>query len=151
MAKRKKQYAADVMKLILGAGIGYTICSTFPRIPDSQGWVTFPSQTVGMFIGAVILALLSKKDRHLNVFFNKATFKNIFEGFNSSLGTFFYLTAMMLSSVSTAFTLSQMTPVISTFCGLTILHERKRGKTLAYTFSGVAVIVVGGVMTSFLR
>lgn len=103
---QKKQFAANVTKLILGAGIGYTICSTFPRIPDASGWVTFPSQTVGMFLGAVILALMSKKDRHWNVFFNKSAFLNIIEGFNSSLGTFFYQTAMMLTSVSTAFTLS---------------------------------------------
>ncbi|XIF19808.1 MAG: ribose uptake protein RbsU [Acetilactobacillus jinshanensis] len=58
---------------------------------------------------------------------------------------------MILNGVSTGFTLSQMTTVVATFVGLVILHEHKRGKSLVYTLSGVALVVIGGVMTGFIH
>ena len=150
-AADKRTFIKNVIQLILGTGIGYTACSTLPRIPHAQGWVTFPPQSIGMLLGAVLLSFCFKEYRQQKPLLSRDTFKNIFEGFNSGLGTFFYLVAMMLNGVSTAFTLSQMTPVIATFGGLVILHEHKRGKALTCTLIGLVAIVIGGIMTSFIK
>ncbi|XIF19809.1 MAG: ribose uptake protein RbsU [Acetilactobacillus jinshanensis] len=54
----KKTLIKYVLELIVGTGIGYTACSTLPRIPDVSGWSTFPAQTVGMIVSAVMIGLM---------------------------------------------------------------------------------------------
>ena len=147
----KRAFAKNIIQLILGTGIGYTACSTLPRIPNAQGWATFPPQTVGMIVSAVVFSLLIKKYRAQKPLFSSKTFKNLLTGFNSGLGTFSYLISMILNGVSTGFTLSQMTTVVATFVGLVILHEHKTGRSLFYTLSGVVLVVLGGVMTGFIH
>lgn len=147
--KNKKKFIKYVLELIIGTGIGYTACSTLPRIPDASGWSTFPGQTVGMIISAVLIALIFYPRSHAVL--SKATFTNVLTGFNSGFGTLSYLISMILNGVSTGFTLSQMTIVVATFIGLVVLREHKSGKSLAYTLSGVALVVLGGVMTGFIH
>lgn len=146
-----KKKTKNIILLIFGTGIGYTAFSTLPKIPNAQGPVTFPPSALGMLLGAIGLTLCFKKYRNVQIFKDPYVLKNIFEGLNSGLGTFFYMISFMINGVATAFTLSQMTPVIATFGGLVILHDHKRGKTLAYTLIGLSWIVFGGILTSFIR
>lgn len=138
-----------LIELILGSMIGYGACSTFPKVPQANGWVTFPPQAVGMIVSAVIIALIIPKYRHL--IFSRLTFKNMATGFNTSLGTIGYLVSLMINGVSTAFTLSQMSIVVGTLVGLIILHEHKSKRELVYIIAGMLLVVIGGVMTSFIK
>ncbi|XIF19886.1 MAG: ribose uptake protein RbsU [Acetilactobacillus jinshanensis] len=72
-------------------------------------------------------------------------------GFNSGLGTFAYLGSIVLIGLSTGFTISQMNIVISTIAGLFFMHENKHGKALFNTIAGLILVVIGGVVTGFLR
>ncbi|MBW1605909.1 GRP family sugar transporter [Lactobacillus sp. Sy-1] len=147
----KREFTKSLIELIVGSGIGYTACSTFPKITGADGWTTFPPQSLGMFAGAIIFSLLIKDYRDQKPLFKKETFRNVLTGFNSGIGTAGYLISITLNGVSTGFTLSQMCVVVSTFGGLVILHEHKTGKSLLYTVSGVAMVLIGGIMTSFIR
>ncbi|XIF20136.1 MAG: Hypothetical protein AJITA_00857 [Acetilactobacillus jinshanensis] len=49
-----------IIQLILGSLFGYGCCSTLPKIPQTNGWSTFPPQAVGMIVSAVLLALILK-------------------------------------------------------------------------------------------
>ncbi|MEJ6400306.1 GRP family sugar transporter [Nicoliella lavandulae] len=147
----KREFTKNIIQLIVGSGIGYTACSTLPKITGADGWTTFPPQSIGMFAAAVIFSLLIKSYRDQKPLFKKETFKNMFTGFNSGIGTTGYLISITLNGVSTGFTLSQMCVVVSTFGGLVILRERKSGKSLIFTICGVALVLVGGIMTSFIR
>lgn len=147
----KVKMAKDIVKLLLGTGIGYTACSTLPKIPETNGWSTYPPSSVGMIVGAVLLTLVIKKYRDQHELFTKGTLKNMFTGINSGLGSFTYLVTIMLAGVSTGFTLSQMSTVVSVLDGLLILHERKNHKALMYTFSGLLLVIVGGVITGFIQ
>ena len=147
----KVKFTRDVIKLLLGTGVGYTACSTLPKIPETNGWATYPPSSIGMLIGAVSLSLIIKKYRDQHELFTHGTMKNILTGINSGLGSFTYLVAIMLNGVSTGFTLSQMSTVVSVLSGLLILHEHKNHKALIYTFLGLFLVIIGGVITGFIR
>ncbi|UQS86933.1 GRP family sugar transporter [Nicoliella spurrieriana] len=147
----KREFTKNLIQLIIGSGVGYTACSTFPKVTGASGWTTFPSQSVGMFAAAVLFSLVIKEFRDQKPLFDHTTLRNIFTGISSGIGTAGYLVSITLNGVSTGFTLSQMCVVVSTFGGIVILHEHKVGKSLVYTVCGVALVLVGGIMTSFIR
>jgi glucose uptake protein len=147
----KKAMTASLIQLILGAGVGYAACSTLPKITGKSGWTTFPPQAVGMLFAAVVFSFIIKGYREQKPLVAKSTLKNIWSGINSGIGSTGYLISITLNGVSTGFTLSQMCVVVSTFCGLVILREHKAGKALVFTLSGVALILIGGIMTSHIR
>ncbi|QBP18193.1 GRP family sugar transporter [Acetilactobacillus jinshanensis] len=146
----KMQVTKAVIKLLLGAGIGYTACSTLPKIPEASGWSTFPPQAIGMLVSAVAFSLMIRKYHAGKLLFSKGTLKNMITGVNSGLGSLSYLITIMLCGISTGFTLSQMSTVVSTFGGLIFFKEHRHGKTLAYTLSGLFLVVIGGVITGFI-
>ncbi|MHA8110796.1 GRP family sugar transporter [Lactobacillaceae bacterium Melli_B4] len=147
----KKTMTASLIQLVIGSGIGYTACSTLPKLTGKSGWATFPPQAIGMVTAAIVFSLIIKGYREQQPLFNRATFKNIFSGINSGIGTTGYLISITLNGVATGFTLSQMCVVVSTFGGLVILREHKVGKALFFTIAGVALVLIGGIMTSSIR
>ncbi|MHA8138552.1 GRP family sugar transporter [Lactobacillaceae bacterium Scapto_B20] len=149
--EKSPHFVKNIMILIFGAALGYGSCSVLPKIPNAAGWATFPPQAIGMFTSATIFALLFKQFRDQQPFFKRSTFKNIITGVSSNLGTFAYMFSILLNGVSTGFTLSQMATVVSTFGGLVILHETKHKKALFYTLTGCLLVVLGCVMTGFIR
>ncbi|XIF19887.1 MAG: ribose uptake protein RbsU [Acetilactobacillus jinshanensis] len=48
------------MMVIFGTGIGYGACSILPKIPETSGWATFPPQSIGMIISAILFAALKR-------------------------------------------------------------------------------------------
>lgn len=147
----QKDLFKAVMKLLIGTGVGYTACSTLPKIPEANGWSTFPPQALGMIISAVVIAILVDKNRGKNLLFSKHTLKNIITGINSGIGTLLYLIAIMLCGISTGFTLSQMCTVVSTFGGLVFFKENKHSKQLTFTLSGLCLVMMGGIITGFIK
>ncbi|QBP18151.1 GRP family sugar transporter [Acetilactobacillus jinshanensis] len=146
-----RSHARDIMMVLLGTGLGYGSCSVLPKIPETSGWATFPPQSIGMIVTAVLIALALKQTRNKETFFGHYTLKNIITGFNSGLGTFSYLGAIVLINLSTGFTISQMNIVISSVAGLLFMHENKHGVALANTIAGLTLVVIGGVVTGFLH
>lgn len=147
----RKAATQDIVQVIVGTGIGYGACSILPKIPETSGWATFPPQSIGMIVSAVLFALCIKKYRNLKVFVGRRTIKNMLTGLNSGLGTFAYLGSIMMVGISTGFTLSQMNIVISSMAGLLFMHENKRGKALFDTIAGLILVLIGGVITGFIQ
>ncbi|MHA8138185.1 GRP family sugar transporter [Lactobacillaceae bacterium Scapto_B20] len=147
----KKTITTSLIQLIIGSGVGYAACSTLPKITGQSGWYTFPPQAIGMVSAAIVFSLVIKGYREQKPLLERHTLKNMFSGINSGIGTTGYLISITLNGVSTGFTLSQMCVVVSTFGGLVILREHKAGKALVFTLAGVALVLVGGIMTSLIR
>lgn len=147
----KANIIKNIALLILGTGIGYTACSVLPKIPETNGWASFPPQSIGMIISALLFAFCLKKKSLKKIVFDRHTLRNIFTGFNSGLGTFTYLVSIMLTNLSTAFTLSQMNIIVTVLGSFLILHEHEHGRSLIYTILGVALVLIGGALTSFLK
>ena len=147
----QKTAMKDVIQVIAGTGIGYGACSVLPKIPETSGWATFPPQSIGMIVSAILFALCIKKYRNLKTFIGRKTIKNMLTGFNSGLGTFAYLASIIMIGISTGFTLSQMNIVISSVAGLLFMHENKHGKALFDTIAGLILVLMGGIITGFIQ
>ena len=149
--KDRRAFLKSLFWLLVGSGFGFVSCSTLPKIPKTSGWSAYPPQALGMALAAVVFALLINRHRIKSLLFGKITLKNIVTGVNSGTGTLCYLISLMINGVSTGFTLSQMAVVVSTFNGIVILHEHKTKRQMIYTLSGLALVVVGGIITGLLE
>lgn len=145
--EKKKNLIRGIFYLIIGS-FGYMGYSFFPRWGQIDGWSAILPQTTGMVIMTFIFMLLPMFRDNTNPIKDSASYKNLITGFSFGFAAFAYLISIKLNGIANGFTLSQMCVVISTILGVFVLKELKTKKELIYTFTGLVVVIIGGLIIS---
>ncbi|WP_300560032.1 GRP family sugar transporter [Companilactobacillus sp.] len=136
------------LAVLVPTTIGYWAYSALPKALDSVSGthLLFP-EMLGIFVGAIIYNLVRTKGKN---FAQKESWQNGIIGIVFGISSLAYIFAAKDVGVATSFVITQMNVVVSTLGGLFILHESKTPREMKFTLSGLALIVVGSVMTAFL-
>ncbi|MFC6323292.1 ribose/proton symporter RbsU [Companilactobacillus baiquanensis] len=139
--------------LVLLAEVGYLGYSAFPQAIEVDGFQAFLPQALGMAVVATIFAVVTKSNRDSKPFTTKSSYTNIISGFFFALAALTYLISARpdVNGLATGFTLSQMSVIIATLGGIYVLHEKKTKKEMVAVLSGLALVVVAGVITAFIK
>ncbi|AKP67368.1 GRP family sugar transporter [Companilactobacillus ginsenosidimutans] len=135
------------LAVLVPTTIGYWAYGALPKAVDASGIHLFFPEMLGIFVGAIIFNLVTTKGKS---FVQKESWMNGLIGIDFGISSLAYLFAAQAAGVATAFVITQLNVVVATLGGLYILHEVKTPKELTYTLSGLALIVVGSVMTAFI-
>lgn len=138
--EKHMDYKGGLMNLIVGS-FGYTACSVFPKITNASGLTNLMPQTLGMFLGGVLMATYYQAKSHNNILTAKVSFKNACVGLLGGLGTYCYLFSLSHLGPATAFPLTQMNVVVSTLGGVFILKEHKDHKEMSFIIAGLILII----------
>lgn len=138
----KKATKKDFLFLILTT-VGYLVYSAFPKTISANAESMFLPQTLGILLGAIIYLLFSKQQV---AFKQKASYLDIFAGIAFGIAAYTYIISAQLNGVTNAFIYGQLSVIISTLGGMTLLGEKQEGKELLTTLAGLALIVVGAVL-----
>ncbi|MQS51689.1 ribose/proton symporter RbsU [Companilactobacillus mishanensis] len=138
--------------LVLCAEVGYLAYSAFPQAITVDGFQAFLPQALGMAVVATIFAIATKGNRQSKPFRTKSSYTNIISGFFFAFAALTYLISARpeVNGLATGFTLSQMNVILATLGGIYVLHESKTRKEMVAVLSGLALVVVAGVITAFL-
>lgn len=135
------------LSVLIPTTVGYWAYSALPKAVDASGIKLFFPEMLGIFIGAIVFNLFRTKGKS---FAQKESWINGLIGLDFGIASLAYIFAAKDAGVATAFVITQLNVVVSTVGALVILHEQKSPRELKYTLSGLALIVVGSVMTAFL-
>lgn len=138
----QKVNAKDLLFLLF-TSIGYWVYSAFPKAVNADAQALFLPQTVGILLGASLYILFTRRPK---VFIQKATWIDVLAGFAFGIGAYSYIISAQMNGVTSAFIYSQLSVIISTIGGMTLLKEYKHGKELTATLVGLGLIVVGAVL-----
>jgi len=153
----KEDGGANAIKgviLVMFAEVGYLGYSAFPQaINKLDGFEAFLPQALGMAVVATIFAIATKSNRAGKPFRTKSSYTNIISGFFFALAALTYLISARpdVNGLATGFTLSQMSVIIATLGGIYILQERKTKKEMTSVLSGLALVVIAGIITAFIK
>ncbi|GCF95401.1 sugar transporter [Enterococcus florum] len=132
--------------VLLGTSVGYWVYSALPKLVDASGDAIFFPQMLGIFIAAAIYVILKQP----TAFASDKSWKAVIVGVIFSISAFAYIFSAQANGVATAYVITQLNVVISTLGGMFILKEEKTPKEFRFTLIGLALIVVGSVITTFL-
>ncbi|MGM9887324.1 MAG: GRP family sugar transporter [Lactococcus sp.] len=104
--------------------------------------IIFP-MSIGMMAGAVLLGGKIK--------IQPVVFKNMFVGIMWGIGNVFMLLAASLAGNAIAFSFSQLGVIISTFCGILFLGEKKTKKEMGYIYIGTVLFVIGAILLGIVK
>ncbi|WP_374286566.1 GRP family sugar transporter [Lactococcus sp.] len=104
--------------------------------------IIFP-MSIGMMVGAVLLGGKIK--------IQPVVFKNMFVGIMWGIGNVFMLLAASLAGNAIAFSFSQLGVIISTFCGILFLGEKKTKKEMGYIYIGTILFVIGAILLGIVK
>ena len=141
-ASSQKTNSKDLLFLLLTT-IGYWVYSAFPKAVSASAQSMFLPQMIGILIGASLYVIFTKR---AVAFKQKATWFDVLAGFAFGIGAYTYIISAQMNGVTNAFIYSQLSVIISTLGGMTILGEHKYGRELVSTLIGLALIVVGAVL-----
>lgn len=152
----KEDGGANAVKgviLVMFAEVGYLGYSAFPQAITVDGFEAFLPQALGMAVVATIFAVATKPNRASKPFKTKSSYTNIISGLFFALAALTYLISARpdVNGLATGFTLSQMNVIIATLGGIYILHEKKTHKEMVSVMSGLALVVIAGVITTFIK
>ena len=133
--------------ILVPTTIGYWVYSALPKAVSASGTAIFFPQMFGMFLAAVIYALVSGRGQ---AFKERTSWLNAFAGLIFGVSALAYIFSAKDNGVATAYVITQVSVVISTLGGLLVLHETKSSRELRLTIIGLVLIVAGSVMTAFL-
>ncbi|WP_125708671.1 ribose/proton symporter RbsU [Companilactobacillus zhongbaensis] len=139
--------------LVLIAEVGYLAYSAFPQAVEVSGFEAFLPQGLGMAVVATIFAFATKSNRASKPYRTKSSYTNIISGLFFALAALSYLISARpsVNGLATGFTLSQMNVILATLGGIYILHERKTSKEMVAVLSGLALVVIAGIITAFIK
>lgn len=132
---------------LLVTTIGYWVYSTFPKLVSADAKVLYFPQMLGILIGSFLYLSFSKQISCLK---ENVSWKDALGGILFGLGALTYIYSAKKLGVSSAFIFSQLSVVISTLGGMYLLHEKKVGKELKFTLVGLALVVVGSILTGMI-
>ena len=135
------------LTVLLPTTIGYWIYSALPKMVSASGVAIFFPQMLGMCLAAILYAICSHR---LDAFKEKTSWLNMLAGVIFGISALAYIFSAKANGVATAYVITQLSVVISTGGGMLFLHEHKTPHELHLTLVGLALIVVGSVMTAFL-
>lgn len=138
----KKISIKDIM-LLLFTSIGYWIYSAFPNAVSANAQSLFLPQMIGILIGATLYLLFTKR---IKAYGQKASWLDMFAGIAFGVGAYSYIISAQMNGITSAFIYSQLSVIISTVGGMTLLGEHKYGKELVSTLVGLALIVIGAAI-----
>lgn len=138
----KRVRGQDVLFLVVTT-LGYLVYSSFPKTVSAGAQSLLLPQTVGIFVGASLYVLLTKRPQ---VFGQRATWLDLVAGLLFGIGMYSYIMSAQVNGVTSAFIYSQLSVIISTLGGMTILKEFKQGQELLATLAGLALIIVGAAL-----
>ena len=133
--------------ILVPTTIGYWVYSALPKAVSASGTAIFFPQMLGMFLAAVVYALVSGRGQ---AFKQRTSWLNAFAGLIFGVSALAYIFSAKANGVATAYVITQVSVVISTLGGLLVLHETKSSRELRLTIIGLVLIVAGSVMTAFL-
>lgn len=84
--------------------------------------------------------------RYIKIFAQKATWLDVLAGFSFGIGAYSYIISAQMNGVTSAFIYSQLSVIISTLGGMTLLGEHQHGRQLVTTLIGLALIVIGAIV-----
>lgn len=139
--------------LVLIAEVGYLAYSAFPQAVEVSGFEAFLPQGLGMAVVATIFAFATKSNRASKPYRTKSSYTNIISGLFFALAALSYLISARpeVNGLATGFTLSQMNVILATLGGIYVLHERKTSKEMVAVLSGLALVVIAGIITAFIK
>ena len=123
--------------------IGYLAYSAFPKTITADAESMFLPQTLGILLGSVIYLAFSGNKA---AFKEKASYLDLFAGISFGIAAYAYIISAQVNGVTNAFIYGQLSVIISTIGGMTLLGERKQGKELVATLAGLCLIVVGAIL-----
>lgn len=135
------------LAVLVPTTIGYWAYGALPKAISASGLKLFFPEMLGIFVGAIIYNLIRTKGKS---FGQRQSWMNGLIGIVFGISSLAYIFAAKDAGVATAFVITQLNVVVSTLGALFILHERKTPRELRFTLTGLALIVVGSVMTAFL-
>lgn len=127
--------------------VGYLAYSALPKAVSANGIQLFFPEMLGIFTGALIYNLTLTRGRSL---FEKTSWVNSAIGLIFGVASLAYIFAAKMSGIATVFVITQLNVVVSTLGALLILHESKTARELKATLTGLALIVIGSVLTATL-
>ncbi|WP_125767955.1 ribose/proton symporter RbsU [Companilactobacillus furfuricola] len=139
--------------LVLIAEVGYLAYSAFPQAVEVSGFEAFLPQGLGMAVVATIFAFATKSNRSSKPYRTKSSYTNIISGLFFALAALSYLISARpeVNGLATGFTLSQMNVILATLGGIYVLHEKKTSKEMVAVLSGLALVVIAGIITAFIK
>lgn len=140
----KKVTSKDLL-FLLATTIGYWIYSAFPKTISASAQALFLPQMIGILIGALIFAIFTGRRKDI---LQKATWLDAIAGIAFGIGAFSYIMSAQINGVTNAFIYSQLSVILSTLGGMTLLGEHKYGKELLATLVGLALIIAGAALQS---
>lgn len=152
----KEDGGANAVKgviLVMFAEVGYLGYSAFPQAITVDGFEAFLPQALGMAVVATIFAVATKPNRASKPFKTKSSYTNIISGLFFALAALTYLISARpdVNGLATGFTLSQMNVILATLGGIYILHEKKTHKEMVSVMSGLILVVIAGIITTFIK
>ncbi|BDZ30518.1 GRP family sugar transporter [Lactiplantibacillus sp. WILCCON 0030] len=135
------------LMVLVPTTVGYWVYSALPKAVSASGTAIFFPQMLGMFLAAVLYALISG---HGRAFKERTSWLNAFAGMIFGISALAYIFSAKANGVATAYVITQVSVVISTLGGLLVLNETKSSRELRLTIIGLVLIVAGSVMTAFI-
>jgi len=135
------------LSILVPTTIGYWAYSALPKTVHAAGIHLFFPEMLGIFVGAMIYALVRTKGQAL---IERKSWQNGIIGLVFGIASLAYIFAAQSAGVATAFVITQLNVVVSTLGGLFILHETKSSRELKLTLLGLVLIVAGSIMTATL-
>lgn len=143
----EKNQVGTLIMLVLTT-FGYIIYNSIPKAMTASGLAIFFPESLGMVIAVLVYMLVSGNAKELT---NKSSWQSLLSGFIFAIAAIGYILSVKDNGVNTAFVVSQLSVVISTLGGMLFLHETKSKKGYIFTLVGLALILVGAVLTTVMH
>ena len=143
----EKNQVGTLIMLVLTT-FGYIIYNSIPKAMTASGLAIFFPESLGMVIAVLVYMLASGNAKELT---NKSSWQSLLSGFIFAIAAIGYILSVKDNGVNTAFVVSQLSVVISTLGGMLFLHETKSKKGYIFTLVGLALILVGAVLTTVMH
>ena len=142
----EKNQVGTLIMLVLTT-FGYIIYNSIPKAMTASGLAIFFPESLGMVIAVLVYMLASGNAKELT---NKSSWQSLLSGFIFAIAAIGYILSVKDNGVNTAFVVSQLSVVISTLGGMLFLHETKSKKGYIFTLVGLALILVGAILTTVM-
>lgn len=145
--KSASQSIARGLIVLVPTTVGYWAYSALPKAVNANGIQLFFPEMLGIFVGALVYNVATTRGHGL---VESKSWLNAIIGLVFGVSSLAYIFAAKSSGIATVFVITQLNVVVSTLGALLILHESKTSRELKATLAGLALIVVGSILTATL-
>ncbi len=133
-----------------GAGIGFATYFVPIRISEISMWVAMLPLSIGMFVGGIILVVVSKSPLKLEK--SSHYYRVLSTGLLWGIGNYGALKMMELIGTGKGFTIAQLCVVVNALIGIFWLKSPKPGtKAARLTLIGIIFAMIGGIVLGNLK